>query len=200
MRAAAAATAFGRKFLRRNFPAAKDKIATVKLKLFFQSAAEIPVFAIEMKIPFSLPIFSRRQSPCTNSKDAGRRKFLSPRHEMNSTEDCPRASPSTRRIAAVPNARPASPRAQGREKFYHAERTQNQVSEKFHKVNAKRLVARRTQKLKTFSLRCLRVLRAISYFSEIQTKVPPGNKSKSGIKSASARWMQPCDAGRPRDF
>ena len=36
--------------------------------------------------------------------------------------------------------------------------------------------------------------------SEIQTSVPLGSKSKSGIKSASARWMQPCESGRPMDF
>jgi hypothetical protein len=39
-----------------------------------------------------------------------------------------------------------------------------------------------------------------NYFSSIQTSVPAGSRSKSGIKSASARWMQPCDAGRPMDF
>ena len=38
------------------------------------------------------------------------------------------------------------------------------------------------------------------YDSVIQTSVPLGSRSKSGIKSASARWMQPCDAGRPMDF
>ena len=33
-----------------------------------------------------------------------------------------------------------------------------------------------------------------------QTSVPLGNKSKSEIKSASARWMQPHEAGSPMDF
>lgn len=37
------------------------------------------------------------------------------------------------------------------------------------------------------------------YFSAIQTSVPLGSRSNSEIKSASARWMQPCDAGRPME-
>ena len=39
-----------------------------------------------------------------------------------------------------------------------------------------------------------------NHFSEIQTKVPLGSRSNNEIKSASARWMQPCDAGWPMDF
>lgn len=38
----------------------------------------------------------------------------------------------------------------------------------------------------------------VSYNSEIQTSVPLGSRSNNGIISASARWMQPQDAGRPR--
>ena len=36
-------------------------------------------------------------------------------------------------------------------------------------------------------------------YSEIQTSVPAGSRSNSGIKSASARWMQPHEAGWPMD-
>ena len=49
-------------------------------------------------------------------------------------------------------------------------------------------------------LNCADKIASRIHVSEIHTSVPPGSKSKSGIKSASARWMQPKDVGWLMDF
>ena len=174
-RAAVEATVFGREILRRNFPKAKVEIVSAQSKRNLPSRAEIPVSATGTKMWFSARIFFRRQWLCKADRDGCRQKFSSPRRETNPYEDCPRASSSTRRFAATPNVRRASPQAKRRQKICRYGLTQSQT--KLRSQNRKQI-----------------------QFSEIQTSVPLGSKSKSGIKSASARWMQPCDAGWPMDF
>ena len=120
IRAAVAAAVFGRKFLRRNFPKAIVEIAMARSEQNFPSAAGILVSATRARIRFSFPIFSRQRWLCKGRTDGCRRKFWSPHRKTNPNEDCPRASPSTRRFAAAPSARRASPRVRGRERFYRA--------------------------------------------------------------------------------
>lgn len=49
-------------------------------------------------------------------------------------------------------------------------------------------------------LNCVHKIASQIQVSEIQTSVPLGSKSNSGIKSASARWMQPHEVGLPMEF
>jgi hypothetical protein len=87
-----------------------------------------------MKIQFYFPTFSRRQWLCKGSTDACRQKFFPPLLGMNLTEDCPRASSSTRQFATTPNVRRALTRARTRERFCRYERTQEYPCQTFDKI------------------------------------------------------------------
>ncbi len=85
----------------------------------FPSSAGIPVFAICNVNSLFFSDFCRRRWLCKFGRDICRQTFRSTDSESEcDCRDCPRASSSTRRFAATPNARRASPRARQRRKSF----------------------------------------------------------------------------------